>query len=205
MSGARTRIGVLISGSGTNLQALLDRVSDGTIPGEVALVLSNKEDALGLERARKAGAPIAVVRHKDFPTREAFDARLVEALRASRVDLVCLAGFMRVLTPAFIRAFEGRILNIHPALLPAFPGVHAQKQAFDYGVRWTGATVHFVDDGTDTGPIVLQAVVPVLPDDDLERLSARILAEEHRIYPEAVKLFCEGRLRIEGRKVRILE
>ncbi|MBZ0251990.1 MAG: phosphoribosylglycinamide formyltransferase [Candidatus Methylomirabilis sp.] len=205
MSRARTRIGVLISGSGTNLQALLDRAADGTIPGEVALVLSNKEDAHGLERARKAGAPTAVVRHKDFPTREAFDARLVEALRGARVDLVCLAGFMRVLTPAFIRAFEGRILNIHPALLPAFPGVHAQKQAFDYGVRWTGATVHFVDEGTDTGPIVLQAAVPVLPEDDLERLSARILAEEHRIYPEAVRLFCEGRLRIEGRKVRILE
>jgi len=205
MTEGRTRIAVLVSGSGTNLQALIDRTADGTIPGDIVLVLSNKPKAFGLERARRAGLETDVIAHRGFPDRETFDAALVDRLTKAQVDLVCLAGFMRVLTPVFVDAFAGRLLNIHPALLPAFPGVHAQQQAFDYGVRWTGATVHFVDRGTDTGPIVLQAAVPVEPGDTLETLSARILAEEHRIYVEAVRLFCEDKLRIEGRKVRILE
>lgn len=200
----RTRVAVLISGRGTNLQSLLDAASHESLY-EVALVVSNKADAAGLERARARGIPTAVVAHGDFPNREEFDRALLEPLRAARVDLVCLAGFMRVLTKVFLDAFPGRVLNIHPSLLPAFPGANGQRDALEYGVRFTGATVHFVDAGTDTGPIVLQAVVPVLADDTVETLSARILAEEHRIYPEAVRLFCEGRLRVSGRRVELLD
>ncbi|GAB4367621.1 MAG: phosphoribosylglycinamide formyltransferase [Deltaproteobacteria bacterium] len=196
-------IAVLVSGGGTNLQAIIDACERGEIPCRVALVVSNKEDAYGLVRAKKHGIPAEVVRHRDFPTREEFDARLVEAIRASGAELVCLAGFMRVLTPVFVHAFPNRILNIHPALLPSFPGTHGQKQALDYGVRFSGCTVHFLDEGVDTGPIIVQAVVPVYDDDTEESLGARILAQEHRIYPMAIRLFFEGRLRIEGRRVRI--
>jgi phosphoribosylglycinamide formyltransferase-1 len=197
------RIAVLVSGSGSNLQSILDAAGRGEIGGEVALVLSNRADAYGLERARKHGVPTAVVDHKAFPTREAFDARLVEILREADVSLVCLAGFMRVLTPVFIRAFPDRILNIHPALLPAFPGTHGPRQALEYGARFAGCTVHFIDEGVDTGPIVAQAVVPVFDDDTEESLAGRILLQEHRIYPMAIRLFLEGALKIEGRRVKV--
>jgi len=198
----RHPIAVLVSGGGTNLQAIIDACERGEIPCHVALVLSNKEDAYGLVRAKKHGIPTEVVRHRDFPSREAFDERLVETIRRSGAELVCLAGFMRVLTPVFVRAFPNRILNIHPALLPSFPGTHGQKQALEYGVRFSGCSVHFLDEGVDTGPVIVQAVVPVY-DDTEDSLGARILTQEHRIYPMAIRLFFEGRLRIEGRRVRI--
>lgn len=196
-------IAVLVSGSGSNLQAIIDASERGEIPCKVGLVLSNKTDAFGLERGRRHGIPIAVVDHKAFQTREEFDARLVDILTASGVRLVCLAGFMRVLTPVFIRAFPHRIMNIHPALLPAFPGTHGPRQALQYGARFAGCTVHFIDEGIDTGPVIAQAVVPVLDDDTEDTLAARILVEEHKIYPMAIRLFLEGRLSIEGRRVRV--
>jgi len=199
----RHPIAVLVSGGGTNLQSIIDASERGEIPCRVALVLSNKEDAYGLVRARKHGIPTEIVRHRDFPTREDFDARLVEVVGDSGAELVCLAGFMRVLTPVFVRAFPNRILNIHPALLPSFPGTHGQRQALEYGVRFSGCSVHFLDEGVDTGPIIVQAVVPVYDDDTEETLGARILTQEHRIYPMAIRLFFEGRLKIEGRRVRI--
>jgi len=199
----RHPIAVLVSGGGTNLQSIIDASERGEIPCRVALVLSNKEDAYGLVRAQKHGIPTEVVRHRDFPTREAFDARLVEVVRDSGAELVCLAGFMRVLTPVFVRAFPNRILNIHPALLPSFPGTHGQRQALEYGVRFSGCSVHFLDEGVDTGPIIVQAVVPVYDGDTEETLGGRILTQEHRIYPMAIRLFFEGRLKIEGRRVRI--
>lgn len=199
----RHPIAVLVSGGGTNLQAIIDASERGEIPCRVALVVSNKEGAYGLVRAEKHGIPTEIVRHSDFPTREAFDARLVEVIRDSGAELVCLAGFMRVLTPVFVHAFPNRILNIHPALLPSFPGTHAQKQALEYGVRFSGCTVHFLDEGVDTGPIIVQAVVPVFEDDTEESLGARILAQEHRIYPMAIRLFFSGKLKLEGRKVKV--
>jgi phosphoribosylglycinamide formyltransferase-1 len=196
-------IAVLVSGSGSNLQAIIDASLRGEIPCRVGIVISNKPEAYGLTRARKHGIPTEVVRHTDFPSREAFDRKLVETIRGSGAALVCLAGFMRVLTPVFVRAFPNRILNIHPALLPSFPGTHGPKQALDYGVRFSGCTVHFLDEGVDSGPIVVQAVVPVFDDDSEESLAARILVQEHRIYPMAIRLFFQGRLKIEGRRVRI--
>ena len=199
----RPPIAVLISGSGSNLQAIIDASERGEIPCRVALVVSNKEDAYGLVRAATHGIPTEVVRHKDFPTRESFDARLVETIRASGAELVCLAGFMRILTPVFVRAFPNRVLNIHPALLPSFPGTHGPKQALEYGVRFSGCTVHYLDEGVDTGPVVVQAVVPVYDDDTEESLAARILVQEHRIYPMAIRLHLQGKLRIEGRRVTI--
>ncbi|MBN2332398.1 MAG: phosphoribosylglycinamide formyltransferase [Deltaproteobacteria bacterium] len=198
-------IGILISGSGSNMQAIIDAVAAGTIAGKLVLVISNDPDAYGLTRAASHGIPTVVLRHTDYPSRQAYDRALVAALQAAGVDLVCLAGFMRVITPVLIDAFPGRILNIHPALLPAFPGTHGQRQTFDYGTRFAGCTVHFVDAQVDHGPIVIQAVVPVLPDDDEDSLAARILRCEHRIYPEAVRLFCAGRLRIDGRRVMIAD
>ena len=199
----RPPIAVLISGSGSNLQAIIDASERGEIPCRVALVVSNKEGAYGLVRAAKHGIPTEVVRHRDFPTRESFDARLVETIRASGAELVCLAGFMRILTPVFVRAFPNRVLNIHPALLPSFPGTHGPKQALEYGVRFSGCTVHYLDEGVDTGPVVVQAVVPVYDDDTEESLAARILVQEHRIYPMAIRLHLQGKLRIEGRRVTI--
>ena len=197
----RPVIAVLVSGSGSNLQAIIDASERGEIPGRVGLVLSNKADAYGLARASVHGIPTAVVDHKAFDSREAFDAKMIEVIRASGAVLVCLAGFMRVVTPVFLRAFPHRILNIHPALLPSFPGTHGPAQALRYGVRFSGCTVHFLDEGVDTGPIIVQAVVPVHEDDTEETLAARILKEEHRIYPMAIRLFLEGRLTVEGRKV----
>lgn len=194
------RIGVLVSGRGSNLQALLDAARRGELGGEVAVVVSNVEGALGLERARQAGIP-AVFRDHRGKKREAFDAEIVGILQAHHVDLVCLAGFMRLLSPVFVRAFPGRIVNIHPALLPAFPGLDAQRQAWEHGVKVSGTTVHLVDEGLDSGPIVAQESVPVLSGDTPERLAARILEAEHRLYPRAVRLLLEGRCRVEGRRV----
>jgi phosphoribosylglycinamide formyltransferase-1 len=194
------KVGVLVSGRGSNLQALIDAARRGELGGEVAVVVSNVEGALGLERAREAGIT-AVFRDHRGKKREDFDAEIVEILRAHQVDLVCLAGFMRLLSPFFVRAFPGRILNIHPALLPAFPGLDAQRQAWEHGVKVSGATVHLVDEGLDSGPIVGQQAVPVLSGDTPETLAARILETEHRLYPRAVRLLLEGRCRVEGRRV----
>ena len=202
MSG-RPVIAVLVSGSGSNLQAIIDASEKGEVPCRVGIVISNKADAYGLVRARKHGIPTEVIIHKEFPSREEFDKRLVEIIRMSGAELVCLAGFMRVLTPVFVRAFPNRILNIHPALLPSFPGTHGPGQALNHGVRFSGCTVHFLDEGVDTGPIIVQAVVPVYDDDTEETLAARILVQEHRIYPMAIRLFFQGRLKVEGRRVRI--
>jgi len=199
----RPTIAVLISGSGSNLQAIIDASEKGEIPCRVGIVISNKADAYGLARARKHGIPTEVVDHKGFATREEFDARLVEVIRGSGAGLVCLAGFMRILTPVIIRAFSNRILNIHPALLPSFPGTHGPGQALAYGVRFSGCTVHFLDEGVDTGPIIVQAIVPVYDDDTEDTLAARILAQEHRIYPMAIRLFFSGRLAFDGRKVKV--
>jgi phosphoribosylglycinamide formyltransferase-1 len=195
------KIGVLVSGSGTNLQSIIDRCGDGSIPATIACVISNNEKAYALERARNNGIPALCLNHADFSGRTAYDAELITVLHAHGVELVVLAGFMRIITPMFIEAFPNAIMNVHPALLPAFPGLHAQRQALDYGVKVTGCTVHFVDAGTDTGPIIMQATVPVEANDTEEILSARIRAEEHRIFPEAIRLFAEGRLAVEGRKV----
>ena len=201
MKDGRPVIAVLVSGSGSNLQAIIDASEAGGIPGKVGVVVSNKVDAYGLVRARNHGIPAESVDHRSFDSREAFDARLVEIIRSHGADLVCLAGFMRLVTPVFLRAFPGRILNIHPALLPSFPGTHGPRDALRYGVRFSGCTVHFLDEGVDTGPIVVQAVVPVYEDDTEETLAARILSEEHRIYPMAIRLFLEGKLTVSGRRV----
>jgi len=197
------RLGVLASGRGSNLQAILEACARPGFPARVVVVISDRERAHALERARAAGVEALFVNPKDFADREAFDLALVRQLHARRVDLVCQAGFMRILSPAYVRAFAGRALNVHPSLLPAFPGLHAQRQALEHGVKVAGATVHFVEEGVDSGPIVLQASVPVHADDTEESLSARILAEEHRLYPEAIRLFAEGRLAIVGRRVVI--
>jgi phosphoribosylglycinamide formyltransferase-1 len=197
-------IAVLVSGSGSNLQAIIDASERGEIPCRVGIVISNKADAYGLVRAKKHGIPTDIVDHKGFSTREEFDAKLVEIIRGTGAELVCLAGFMRVLTPVFVHAFPNRILNIHPALLPSFPGTHGPGQAFSYGVRFSGCTVHFLDEGVDTGPIIVQAVVPLYDDDTEETLAARILVQEHRIYPMAIRLFFSGKLQVEGRRVKVL-
>jgi phosphoribosylglycinamide formyltransferase-1 len=201
MAQVERNIGVLISGRGSNLQAIIDAVKDGRLEARIAVVISNRADAYGLERAREAGIETLVRDHKAWASREAYEAVLVEDLRARNVHLVCLAGFMRLLGATFVNAFSNRILNIHPALLPSFPGLHAQRQALDHGVRFSGATVHLVDTQLDAGPIVLQAVVPVFADDTEETLSARILAEEHRIYPDAIGRMLEGGWTIEGRRL----
>ncbi len=197
------RLGVLVSGSGTNLQSILDACAAGSIDARVAVVISNVSSAYALTRAQNAGVPTRVVSHKEYPDRDAFDAELVSVLKGYDVELVCLAGFMRILTPGFIRAFPGRIMNIHPALLPSFPGLDVRQAAIDHGVRFSGCTVHFVDEGVDTGPIIIQAVVPVYPDDTEESLRDRILKREHQIYPGAIQLYAQGRLSISGRRVLI--
>ncbi|ALC16476.1 formyltetrahydrofolate-dependent phosphoribosylglycinamide formyltransferase [Desulfuromonas soudanensis] len=199
----RLRLGCLASGGGSNLQAIIDRCRDGSLAAEISVVISNKPDSGALQRARNAGIPALCIDHRNFPTREDFDRAVVAALLEAGVELIVLAGFMRLISDVFLDAFPGRIMNIHPALLPAFPGLHVQRKALEYGARVTGATVHFVDGGVDTGPIVIQAVVPILDDDTEESLSARILEQEHRIYPRAIELFAQGRLRIDGRRVRI--
>lgn len=188
--------GVLVSGSGTNLQAVLDAVGSGRLAAKVGVVVSNVAGAGALARAREAKVPAIVVDHKAFPSREAFDTAVVDVLRAHEVDCVVLAGFMRLVTPTLLDAFPHRVVNIHPALLPAFPGVNAQRQALDYGVRVSGCTVHLVDAGMDTGPILAQATVPVEEGDDEERLRARILAKEHELLPEVLSWIAEGRVEV---------
>jgi phosphoribosylglycinamide formyltransferase-1 len=195
------RIGVLLSGRGSNFEALAESVSAGRIPGaEIAVVISNKPDAKGLERAKARNIPTRMIPSKGLE-REAYDRQVAAVLQEYKVDLICLAGYMRLLSPYFVAAFPQRILNIHPSLLPSFPGLESQRQALEYGVKFAGCTVHFVDENLDAGPIVLQSVVPVQDADDEEKLSERILKEEHRIYTEAVKIVLEGKYRIEGRRV----
>ncbi len=199
------RLGILLSGRGSNFEAIADAVAAGKIPGaEIAIVLSNREGVPGIEKARARGLEAVVIPSKG-KQREEYDRDVVAVLKQKKVDLVCLAGFMRLLSPYFVSEFRQRILNIHPALLPAFPGLEAQKQALDWGVKFSGCTVHFVDEHLDAGPIVLQAVVPIRDDDTEESLSARILAEEHRIYPEAIRIVLSGRFRIVGRRVILTE
>lgn len=198
------KVGVLASGSGTNLQALIDAAARGELgPARLTVVGVNVDGCGALTRARAAGLPTFFLDHKTFGTRAAFDDALVEALRSHGVELVALAGFMRLLTPAFLEAFAGRVVNIHPALLPAFPGIHGQEQAFSYGVKISGCSVHFVDAGTDTGAIIAQAAVPVLDSDDVEALQRRILVEEHRLYPAVVRAIAEGRVSVDGRRVTV--
>lgn len=201
--GNKLRIGVLASGSGSNLQSIIDRSADGTLAAEISVVIANVPGAGALERAKQAGIPSRSINHKSFADRQSFDREVVAALQDARVELVVLAGFMRIISEVFLEAFPQRIINIHPALLPAFPGLHVQKKALDYGVKFAGCTVHFVDGGVDTGPIIIQAVVPVLDDDTEESLAARILQEEHCIYPRAIQLFAEGRLKLKDRRVII--
>ncbi len=194
-------LAVLASGRGSNLQAILDACEAGTISAKVRIVVSDVAGAYALERARGHGVETRHVDPKAYPSREAFDQGVMAVLREAGVDLVCLAGFMRLLSPPCVAAYRHRIMNIHPALLPAFPGLHVQRKAVDHGVKLAGCTVHFVDEGTDTGPIIIQAAVPVYDDDTEETLAARILRQEHRIYPRAIQLFAEGRLEVQGRRV----
>jgi len=196
-----TRIGVLASGRGSNMEALIRGCAEGRIPGRVVLVLSDRASAGALETARGHGIDARYLDPKPYGSREAYDRALVEALQGEGVELVCLAGYMKLVTRDFIDAFEDRILNIHPSLLPAFPGLKAQQQALDYGAKVSGCTVHLVELAMDGGPIVMQAAVPVAEDDTEESLSARILKEEHRIYVEAVRLYCQGKLEVQGRRV----
>ena len=197
----KKRIGVLLSGRGSNFEALADSVAAGRIPNaEIAIVISNRENAPGIEKAQARGIPAQVIPSRGLE-REAYDKLVIAALEEKKVDLVCLAGYMRLLSPAFVAAYRGRILNIHPSLLPAFPGLESQRQAIEHGAKFSGCTVHFVDENLDAGPIILQAAVPIRDDDTPETLSARVLKEEHRIYTEAVRIVLEGRYRIEGRRV----
>jgi phosphoribosylglycinamide formyltransferase-1 len=197
------KIGVLVSGNGSNLQSIIDHIEKGKLDARVACVISNNVEAFALERARKHGIPAIYTDHRRFPTRESFDAAMVELLLEHRVRMVALAGFNRIVSAVLLDAFPQAVMNIHPALLPAFPGSRAQRQALSYGAKITGCTVHFVDIGTDSGPIIIQAAVPVYETDTEESLSKRILAEEHKIYPRAIQLFADGRLSLEGRKVII--
>jgi phosphoribosylglycinamide formyltransferase-1 len=197
------RIAVLISGRGSNLQALIDAIRTGRLHAQLAVAISSRAEAAGLNRAREAGIEALYLSPRAYADRDAYDAAVVAELQARRIDLVCLAGFMRLVGAPLLEAFPFRILNVHPSLLPAFPGLDAQRQALEYGVRISGATVHFVTSELDGGPIVLQAAVPVLPDDTPDTLAARILVEEHRIYPEAVQIVLDGAWSLEGRRVRI--
>jgi phosphoribosylglycinamide formyltransferase-1 len=201
----RLQIGVLASGRGSNFEALARAAEAGSIPAAVAVLVTDRPGARALDIARAHRIEAVCIDPRDYPGRDAHDKQVTAALEERGVELVCLAGYMRILGGSFVKHFAGRLLNIHPSLLPSFPGLHAQRQALQYGVKVTGATVHFVDEGVDSGPIVLQAPVAVDGDDTEETLAARILGEEHRIYPEAVRLFAEGRLLVDGRRVRIKE
>ncbi len=201
----KTNIGVLISGSGTNLQSIIDKAESGELPVNVACVISDREKAQGLERARKHGIPAVFVDRKGFSLREGHEDAIIDVLNRYEVELIVLAGYMRLLTHHIISRYRDRIINIHPALLPSFPGTDGYGDAWKYGVKVSGCTVHFVDEGCDTGPIILQGVNPIENDDTFERFKERGLAIEHRVLPEAIKLYCEGRLKIEGRRVRILD
>ena len=197
------KIGVLVSGSGSNLQSILDACAAGRLKARVVCVISNVADAYALERAQAAGVPALHLDHRAHSGREAYDQALVTTLREFGAELVAMAGFMRIITPVLLDAFPMAVMNIHPALLPAFPGLHAQRQALEYGVKVAGCTVHLVDPGTDTGPIIMQAAVPIVEGDTEQTLSARIQKEEHRVYPEAIRLFAQGLLSVEGRQVRV--
>jgi phosphoribosylglycinamide formyltransferase-1 len=197
-------LGVLISGRGSNLQAIIDASEKGEIPAKLAVVISDRPEAFGLERARQHQISTAVFQPKQFPDKNTYELEIVKTLKQHQVELVCLAGYLRIVGTVLLEHYRGKMINIHPALLPSFPGLHAQKQALDYGAKVSGATVHFVDEGCDTGPIILQAPVPVLEKDTEEELSARILEQEHKLYAQAIKLFAEKRLKLEGRRVRIL-
>ncbi len=199
----KKKIAILLSGRGSNFEAIYRAIEEGKINAEIGVVISNKEDARGLLRAKEFGLETLFLNPKEFSSREEYDLKIAEEIEKRDIDLICLAGWMRILTPPFVQRFRNRIMNIHPALLPSFPGLEAQKQALEYGVRFSGCTVHFVNEEVDAGPIILQAVVPVFQNDTVETLSERILKEEHRIYPEAIRLFVEGKLRIEGRRVII--
>ena len=201
---AKEKLGVLCSGRGTDLQSIIDAVKSGQIDATIEIVLTDKPDAYALRRAENEGIAAVCVNRKEYDGRQPFEEELVRRLDAAGVTLVILAGFMRILTPYFVRHYKGRIMNIHPALLPSFPGAHAHRDVLAYGVKVSGCTVHFVDEGTDSGPIILQAAVPVLDGDTEETLGARVLEEEHKIYPRAVQLYCEGRLHVDGRHVTIL-
>ncbi|NMC64529.1 MAG: phosphoribosylglycinamide formyltransferase [Acidobacteria bacterium] len=201
----RGRVAVLLSGRGSNFRAIHDAMAEGKINAGVVAVVSNRAEAPGLQTARERGLEALYLDPKAYASKEAYDEAIVEELQKRAVDLVCLAGYMKIVTPFFCQAFRNQIMNIHPALLPSFPGLQAQKQAVDYGVRYSGATVHFVSEEVDGGPIILQQVVPVYQDDTEETLADRILVWEHKIYPEAVRLYFEGKLEVRGRKVYILE
>jgi phosphoribosylglycinamide formyltransferase-1 len=203
MSPVPLSLGALASGRGSNLQAILDAIDAGRCPARLTVVISDRAGARALDRARGAGVKAVHIDPQGYADRASFDDAIARVLAEHGVELVCLAGYMRLLSPGFVSAFRGRILNVHPALLPAFPGLHAQRQALAHGVKVAGATVHFVDEGVDTGPIILQAAVPVHEDDTEEMLAARILVEEHRLYPEAIRLYAEGRLEVVGRRVRV--
>lgn len=197
----KLRLGVMASGRGSNLQSIMDAAAAGKIKAEVAVVFSDNKDAFALERARKAGIPALHLNPGDFGAKDEYEKAVLEILHEHGVQLVCLAGYMRIVGRVILDAFPNRVINIHPALLPSFPGLHGQQQAWEYGVKFSGCTVHFVDEGMDTGPIIIQAVVPVYDDDTVDTLADRILEQEHKIYPEAIGLIAEGRLKLNGRKV----
>ncbi|RXE57249.1 phosphoribosylglycinamide formyltransferase [Methanoculleus taiwanensis] len=199
----KKRIAVLASGRGSNFQAVIDGIASGFIPAVCVGLITDNPSAYAIERAKRAGVPVTVVDFREFRSKQEYEGALLDAMKGCEADLFVLAGYMRILGQQIVHVFSGRMMNIHPALLPAFSGLHAQRQALEYGVRVSGCTVHLVDEGMDTGPIVLQRCVPVLDGDDVETLSERILAEEHRALPEAVRLFCENRLSVEGRRIRI--
>ena len=196
-------LGILASGRGSNFRAIIDAIEAGRLDARIALLITDRPDALAIGRARRHGVKSVLVDPKAYDSREMFDNAVVALLKGHEVELVCLAGFMRILTKTILEAFPSRIMNIHPSLLPSFPGLHAQRQALQYGVKISGATVHFVDDGVDSGPIILQAAVPVNDGDTEESLATRILEQEHQIYPRAIQLFAEGRLKVIGRRVLI--
>lgn len=196
-------LAVLVSGGGSNLQSIIDRIESGALDAEIKLVLANKPDAYGLTRAEQHGIPQLALDHRNYPTREAFDRRMVEAIQDAGADTVAMAGFMRIVTPLFLQAFQGRVVNIHPALLPSFPGVHGQADANAYGVKLSGCTVHFADEHMDHGPVIIQAAVPAHAGEDAATLGKRILALEHRIYPQALQWLSEGRLQIQDRHVHL--
>jgi len=201
MSEGKVKVGILISGRGSNMESIVRKAKADEIPAEVVVVISNKPEAPGIRKAEAFGIPVVVIDHKKFSSREDFERALVSELKSRGVELVCLAGFMRILSPTFIREFPGRIMNIHPSLLPAFPGLNVHNRVLESGAKFSGCTVHFVTEDVDAGPIIIQAVVPVLDDDTEETLAARVLVEEHKIYPEAIRLFAEGRLEVRGKRV----
>jgi phosphoribosylglycinamide formyltransferase-1 len=201
----KVKLGILVSGRGSNLQAIIDNIENGKLSAEIAVVISDQADAYALERARKHNIPGIHVNAKGFKgiKRDEYDVLLIRELQKHDVELVCLAGFMRIITPTFIKTYPNRVLNIHPALLPSFPGLHVQKAALEHGVKFSGCTVHFVDEGMDTGPIIIQAAVPVLDNDTEDSLSERILRQEHKIYSRAIQLYAEGRLKLDNKRVLV--